>query len=52
MYYAIVFFKCVMLIPQVCHVTLMCLYDVSKPTQLSLVLETKDGDVGELKILD
>ena len=29
----------------------MCLYDVSKPTKLSLVREVKDGDVEEFKRL-
>jgi hypothetical protein len=51
MYNAFVFDKCVLLIPQVCHTTFMCLYDVSKPTKLSLVREVKDGDAGEFKVL-
>ena len=29
----------------------MCLYDVSKPTKLSLVREVKEGDAGKLKRL-
>jgi hypothetical protein len=29
----------------------MCLYDVSKPTKLSLVREVKDGGAGEFKRL-
>ena len=51
MYYAVVFDKCVMLIPQVCHATFMCLYDVSKTTKLNLVREVKDVDAGEFKRL-
>ncbi len=51
MYAAFVFDKCVLLIPQVCRISFMCLYDVSKPTKLILVREAKDGDVGEFKRL-
>jgi len=51
MYYAIDFYKCVMLIPQICHETFMYLYDVSKPTNLILVREVKKGDAGEFKRL-
>ena len=51
MYSAIVFEKCVMPFPHVCHASFMCLFDVSKPTKLGRVLEVKDGDVGEFKRL-
>jgi len=51
MYNAFVFDKCVLIIPQVCHATFICLYGVSKPTKLRLFREVKDGDVGEFKRL-
>ncbi len=40
-----------MLISHVCHATFMCLYDVSKPTKLSLVREVNDTNVDEFKRL-
>ncbi len=46
-----VFSQRVMFFPHVCPVTCMCLYDVSKPTKLSLVREVKDGDAGKFKRL-
>jgi hypothetical protein len=51
MYNAFVFDKFVLLIPRVCHTTFMDMYDVSKPTNLGLVREVKDGDAGEFKRL-
>ena len=51
MHNAFVFDKCVLLIPQVCHTTFMYLYNVSKPTKLSLFRYVKDGDAGEFKRL-
>ena len=51
MYNAFVFDKYVLIIPQVCHTTFMCLYDVLKPTKLRLVREVKDNYTGEFKRL-